>query len=138
MALARKLETSPKKFGTDKNLSHAEIHLIEIVGDHEDLSVTDIGKLLDITKGAVSQSLKKLEAKGFSTKEKDPENLSRSIVKLTAKGKTAYWAHKDWHEQMDGGFSAYMDSLPENNIDILLDFMTKIEDFLKRRLESDA
>jgi DNA-binding MarR family transcriptional regulator len=138
MALVKMLENSPRKFGTDKSLSHAEIHLIETIGDNEGLSVTDISRLLGITKGAVSQSLKRLEIKGFSTKEKDPDNLSRAIVKLTAKGMTAFWSHKDWHEKMDGGFSRYMDSLPDKEIDIILDFMSKTEDFLKRRLESKA
>ncbi|MBU2456094.1 MAG: MarR family winged helix-turn-helix transcriptional regulator, partial [Proteobacteria bacterium] len=47
--------------------------------------MSDIGKHLGITKGAVSQSLKKLETKGFSTKKTDPENLSRTIVMLTSK-----------------------------------------------------
>jgi DNA-binding MarR family transcriptional regulator len=136
MALAQRLEKSPRKFGTDKNLSHAEIHLIEIIGDNEGVSVTDISRLLGITKGAVSQSLKRLEAKGISTKEKDPDNLSRVIVKLTAKGMTAFWSHKDWHEKMDGGFSRYMDNLPEKEINIILGFLSKTEDFLKQRLES--
>ena len=138
IALARRLENSPRKFGTDKNLSHTEIHLIEIIGDNEGLSVTDISRRLGVTKGAVSQSLKRLETKGVSTKEKDPGNLSRAIVKLTAKGMTAYWAHKDWHETMDGGFSRYMDNLPEKEVDIILGFLSKTEDFLKRRLESKA
>ena len=136
MALVRMLENSPRKFGTDTSLSHAEIHLIEIIGDNEGLSVTDISRLLGITKGAVSQNLKRLETKGFSTKDKAPDNLSRAIVKLTAKGMTAFWSHKDWHEKMDGGFSRYMDNLQDKEIDVILDFMSKTEDFLKRRLES--
>jgi DNA-binding MarR family transcriptional regulator len=70
MMLAQKIEKSPRKFGTNKNLSHSEIHLVEIIGDNEDLGVTDIGKLLDITKGAVSQGLKKLEKKGYPSKKR--------------------------------------------------------------------
>ena len=104
MRLAKALDKSPKQFGTDEFLSHSDIHLIEIIGDTEGLSVTDIGKILGITKGAVSQSLKKLEAKEYTAKEPDPENLSRSMVRLTTKGWTAFWAHKHWHEKMDGGF----------------------------------
>ncbi|RLB85574.1 MAG: MarR family transcriptional regulator [Deltaproteobacteria bacterium] len=134
MRLSQQLEKAPKKFGTNELLSHSEIHLIEIIGDNDQLSVTDISKVLDITKGAVSQSLKRLEAKGLTAKETDPDNLSRSIVKLTSKGQTAYWAHKHWHETMDGGFAQYMNKLGPKEHDIIVYFLEKVEDFLKRRV----
>jgi DNA-binding MarR family transcriptional regulator len=136
MNLTRQLDKTPKKFGTDEFLSHSEIHLIEIIGDNDGLSVTDIGKHLGITKGAVSQSLKRLEAKGLSFKKTDPENLSRSIVMLTAKGFTAFGAHKHWHETMDGGFLKYMEELKPGEISIIIHFLERVEDFLKRRVQS--
>ncbi|MCD4678735.1 MAG: MarR family transcriptional regulator [Desulfobacula sp.] len=137
MRLSQQMEKAPKKFGTDELLSHSGIHLIEIIGDNEGLSVTDISKHLEITKGAVSQSLKRLETKGFTTKETDPENLSRSNVMLTSKGYTAYWAHKHWHETMDGGFAQYMDELGEKEYEIIVHFLEKVEDFLNRRINSN-
>lgn len=136
MALAIKLDRTPKKFGTDGNLSHAEIHLVEIIGDNKGMGVSDIARLIGITKGAVSQSLKRLEKKGITNKQTDPENLSRVIVGLTSKGNISYWAHKHWHEKMDGGFSVYLEKLSENDVSTILDFLSNMEDFLKLRLES--
>ena len=133
LALALKLDKTPRQFGTDHVLSHSEIHMVEIIGDNEDLSVTDIGNLIGITKGGVSQGLKRLEKKGLSTKKPDPKNLSRSIVYLTAKGKMAYWAHKHWHETMDGGFSHYLRDLDPKKTEVIIDFLTRVEDFLVRR-----
>ena len=138
LGLAQKMEKAHKRFGTGELISHSEIHLIEIIGDTQDLSVTDISKHLGITKGAVSQSLKRLENKGFTTKQSDPENLSRSIVLLTAKGQTAYWSHKHWHETMDGGFLKYLDELDDETFETIVDFLGKVESFLKLRIESDA
>ena len=137
MRLTRELDKVPRNFGTGELLSHSEIHLIEIIGDNEDLSVTDIGSLLGITKGAVSQNLKKLEAKGFSEKKTDPRNLSRTIVTLTSKGYTAYYSHKHWHETMDGGFAKYLNDMDEKDIAVIVRFMEKVEDFLSRRIRSD-
>ena len=134
MALALKLDKTPRKFGTEHKLSHTEIHLVEIVGDNPDLSVTDLAKLLGITKGAVSQSLKRLETKGLTQKQPDPENLSRSLVTLTAKGNMAYWSHKHWHETMDGGFSRYLSDLDHTEVGIIIEFLSRVEDFLSRRL----
>ena len=131
--LAVKMEQTPRPFGTDERLTSTEIHLIELIGDHlETLSVTDLSKTLGVTKGAVSQNLKKTEAKGLTSKIIDPDNSSRTIVKLTSKGKTAYFAHKHWHETMDGGFRDYFMNLDRDKIDFLLEFLDKLEIFLKR------
>ena len=97
--------------------------------------MTDLAGLLGITKGAVSQHLKKMEKKGLVNKIEDPQNSSRSIVKLTSKGKMAYYAHKHWHETMDGGFKNYFMSLDEKQVDFLLDFIDKAEDFIKRAMQ---
>ena len=134
--LANAMERMPRRFGTEEPLSSREIHIIEMSGDSDEmLSVTDLARLLGITKGAVSQNLKKMEKKGLITKISDPENSSRSIVKLTSKGKTAYYAHRHWHETMDGGFKAYFMELSEEKVDFLLDFIDKTEDFIRRAMK---
>jgi len=84
---------------------------------------------------AISQNLKRLEKKQLILKQEDPHNVSRSIVKLTSKGKTAYYAHRHWHETMDGGFKAYFIKLDQDRIDFLIEFMSRVEDFLKRTLQ---
>ena len=72
--LSEQLEQSPRTYGTNTLLTHSQIHLIEVIGMHPDLSVTDIAKKLNITKGAVSQQLKRMEAMGMVAKEVDPNN----------------------------------------------------------------
>ena len=136
--LYEELEKTPRSFGTDELLSSSEIHLIERIGDNEErLSVTDLAVLIGVTKGAVSQHLKKLEKKELTVKEEDPRNISRSIVKLTTKGKAAFYAHKHWHEKMDGGFKAYFMNLDKDNIQFLYEFMTRIEDFMDRAISTE-
>lgn len=135
--LSRELEKIPRKFGTDELLSSPEVHMIELIGDNRNLSVTGLAKLLDVTKGAVSQSLKRLESKGFTFKEEDPANVSRSLLRLTNKGKTAFYAHKHWHETKDGGFLKYMQSLEPENVKFLEDFLGKFESFLKQRIATE-
>lgn len=135
--LYEELERTPRRFGTDEYLSSSEIHLIELIGDNnESLSVTDLAGLIGITKGAVSQHLKKLEKKGLTIKEEDPKNVSRSIAKLTSKGKAAYFSHKHWHEKMDGGYKAYFMNLERDKIKFLHEFLTRVEDFLTKAINA--
>jgi DNA-binding MarR family transcriptional regulator len=129
--LWHELEKKPQKFGTDEDLYSSEIHLIETIGENNNFSVTDIAKQLGVTKGAVSQTLKKLETKGLTAKHTDPQNSSRAIVELTSKGKMAYYAHAHWHEQMDGGFKTYMNSLEQEQMDLIYEVLSNVENFLK-------
>ncbi len=68
------LENRPWHFGTAEILYRSEIFLLELIGDQEGIGVTEAANLLGITKGAVSQTLKKLDAKGLVEKRSDPVN----------------------------------------------------------------
>jgi len=132
--LTQRLESEPKSFGTDVLLTGTDVHLIEIIGTNDNNSVTGIANSVGVTKGAVSQKLQQLEQKGLVQKVTDPENLSRSIVTLTSKGKVAFFAHQHWHETMDGGFNKYYNSLNKEQYQTIDEFLTKMEDLLTRLL----
>lgn len=57
-----------------------------------------------------------------------------AIVELTSKGKMAFYAHEHWHEQMDGGFRQYMNSLVQEQMDLIYEVLSNVENFLKTRL----
>ena len=136
--LAQQLEAQPKRYGTDVLLTGTDIHLLEIIGDNPKVSVTDIARMAGVTKGAVSQKLKQLEKKGVVFKQEDPENLSRSIVALSSKGKVAYFAHKHWHETMDGGFNEYYNTLSHEKTENIVEFLTNMEELLTRLLAANG
>jgi len=137
LKLAQQMETEPKKYGTDIMLTGVDIHLIELVGDNENSSVTDVAKLFGVTKGAVSQRFKKLEHKELIKKNIDPANASRTVVTLTSKGKVAYFAHKHWHETMDGGYTEYWKTLGPEKVATIEEFLTKIEYFFQHMLAKE-
>ena len=133
--LYRQLERTPRSWGTDHPLTATEIHLIEVIGNGATpYSVTDLAQLLGVTKGAISQTLKRLEAKELTCKKPDPGNASRSQVELTTAGRTAYEAHHQWHETMDGGFKTYCSHLEPEKLDFLLEFLDRVEDFMLHTL----
>ena len=131
--LWQKVDSHPRNLGTDTKFSRPEIHVIEMMGQNEGLSVTDLAKHLGITKGAVSQTLKRLEAKEVVVKKVDPTNSSRITLSLSTKGKVAYYSHLQWHEAMDGGFRDYFVNLPEEKIRFMDEFLSLLEQFLKKR-----
>lgn len=59
---------------------------------HNDINTnaSEIAKRLGLTKGAISQTLSRLEKKGMITKIKDPYNKNELNLLLTDLGKKAY------------------------------------------------
>lgn len=136
LQLALELQNAPKLFGKKAGISHSEVHFIEIIGDFPKMSITEIARKMHITKGGVSQQLKKLEIKECIKKEPDPHNSSRLLVTLTEEGRAIYNEHKLWHKENDGGFAKYLESLTDEQRETIMDFLTVTEDFLQRRLSS--
>lgn len=91
-----KSDKKPRNFGTDSMLHLSEIHLIEFIGDNEKLSVSEIARKKNITKGAVSKTLIRLEGKKLIVKGLNPENRSQAVASLTKKGWIAYCEHKKY------------------------------------------
>lgn len=129
------LEKKPHEYGTGILMQHAEMYMVEVLGQNEGMSVTKIANVMQITKGAVSQTLKKLEQKGLIQKFPDPANASRTLIYLSSEGKRVFSAHQKWHRKVDGGFSEYLDGLLGNDVLLIRDFLNRYEFFLDNRSE---
>ncbi|MCD4677239.1 MAG: MarR family winged helix-turn-helix transcriptional regulator [Desulfobacula sp.] len=132
--LNNEFEKKSHDFGIGDKLYNSEIHMIEVIGENENLSATDIADFFGITKGAVSQTLKKLDKKGLIIKNRAPENASKFILDLTAKGKSVFYEHLHWHETMDNGFKKAFYGMDIEILESMAKFLNKFEMFLKKRL----
>ncbi len=129
------IDKKPHEFGTGILMYHSEMYLIEILGSNEGQSMTRIAEIMGITKGAVSQTFKKLDNKGLVKKYLDPSNASRSLLYLNAAGRKLLMTHEKWHEKMDGGFTEYLKGLEASESFIIKDFLSRYEFFLDNRIE---
>ncbi|MEG0256340.1 MAG: MarR family winged helix-turn-helix transcriptional regulator [Vagococcus sp.] len=75
-------------------LTPSEFHLVECIGLTKKITSKEIGERLNITKGAVSQQLKRLIERGVVEKELDKEDKRKSYLSLTAIGIKNYEAHQ--------------------------------------------
>lgn len=117
-----------RTFNTDTNIYRSEIHIIKLIGDYHSLHVSELARKSGVTKGAVSQLLKKLEAKDLVQKYLDETNNSRTLVRLTDKGKVAYHGHEEYHHLYDQDMIQFMTSLTQAEIDLIMVFMDKVID----------
>ena len=122
-----------KQFATPVTIS--EVHLIEAVGTKEDdeMTVSKIAALLDISKPTVTVAIQKLESKGYIRKVPCEKDGRRMIVSLTDAGKRVERAHRLFHERMVRNISR---EFAGDEKGILLKAVTKINDFFKSKTEA--
>ena len=67
-------------------INSTQLHLLFEISHQKDLNQEKIAQRCNINKGAVARSIKKLEDRGFVTREIDENNRRQNKVSLTEKG----------------------------------------------------
>lgn len=121
------IEKKARYYGTDTPLFHSEIHMIKAIKENEGIHITGLAENLGVTKGAVSQVAIKLQKKGLIIKERDINNYSKFILKLTPNGEIAYNNHLKFHQELDQIMTEILNGESEERIDFLKNFLRTLE-----------
>ena len=120
-------------FGTNTLLYFSEIHLIEVIGKHDNTHITEFAKLLGVTKGAISQTAMKLEKKGLIKKKSDPKNHSRFLLELTKMGEKAFQHHKKFHMSIENILNDVIDLFSLEGKKTIRDFIVNLNAKLDKK-----
>lgn len=99
----------------------SEVHMIVNIGRTEGIRAVDLAEQLGITKGAVSQTLKKLEEKSLVKRE-------QKLLVLTESGRKVFEQHEERYSKKVKAFYDYVLSLPESNRDAVVDSIKKFRE----------
>lgn len=83
-----------QKYASGTELSMVPAHTLSLIQDHPGITTTQIAETWGITKGAVSQTIKKLENQKLITKEKDSKNSKIIHLFVTQVGAHISLEHK--------------------------------------------
>lgn len=98
---AAAIERQPVDIGHGVLLHASEIHLIDAIGRHPDESLSSTASRLGVTKGAVSQTAKRLEAKGYLDRANREGDKKTVVLRLTERGQEAASWHRLYHEAVN-------------------------------------
>ena len=118
-------------FGAGNRLFPAEIHTIAAIGRNPGTSLTKLAGELCISKPTLSERIRKLVAKGFVKKEKNPEDQKAVTLWLTEKGETADHHHTLHHENMYAIFCRYFGEETPRKIDLFTKTFNELNRFGK-------
>ena len=120
-------EKAPKHYGIDVLLHPSEIHMVMFIGNNKGTHLSELARIVGVTRGAVSQVVAKLEKKGLVEKAEDPENNLKTVPVLTNKGQVAYWNHERMHEEVDAELFTFIEKLSEKEIGVIENFLRHLE-----------
>lgn len=113
-------------------LSMSELHVIEVVGDHQGTTImSQIARKLRITLPTLTAAVDRLEEKGYILRRRSEEDRRRVSVELTEDGRQAYERHARFHEKM---VDAFLQGLEQSRMPELLEGMTRLRDFFKEQV----
>ena len=120
------LDKKTRYYGTDVPIFHAEIHMLSAIAEHPGIHVGGLADFLGITKGSVSEIIKKLERKALVVKETDDHNLSKLSLRLTEKGEKAHNNHMRYHKMLNSMVEDELANASEHDVQSLSRFLTAI------------
>ncbi|WP_406657237.1 MarR family winged helix-turn-helix transcriptional regulator [Methanolobus sp. ZRKC2] len=129
---ASSIEKDPVDIGHGILLHPSEIHLIDMAGRFPDESVSQLASRLGITKGAVSQTAKKLEEKGYLERANKENDKKTIVLKLTGYGEDAFRWHHMYHEAMNRKMAADIEGMDHNDIENLKHVLMQFEEMLEK------
>lgn len=125
-------DSRARTFGTDTELYHSEIHMLQCIEENPGLHISGIARLLGVTRGAASQTANRLERKRMVFKEPDPGDSKKIVLRLTPKGRTAAANHKSAHEKYNALIVDILKSADAGQRRFLTDFLLRFEQEMKK------
>jgi DNA-binding MarR family transcriptional regulator len=131
------MHTPSLSFGTGVLMHPKEIHTVQAIGRYPGINVTKLAEYTGVTKGAVSQTIKKLARKGLVQRTHAPGNAKEVVLELTDLGWIGFRNHEKFHmdtyriveeyfgDQIENGLQRI--SLAADDINKILDEYDKIE-----------
>lgn len=72
----------------DKSITINEVHLIDLIGRNQPVNLVKLSELLEVSRSAITQSVRRLTKKDFVSFEFAPDNEKNKYLILSKKGLT--------------------------------------------------
>jgi DNA-binding MarR family transcriptional regulator len=124
-----------RDYGTGESLFPSEIHIIDGIGRNPEASISDLGRFMGITRGAVQQVSARLEVKDYICRVVSRVDKTKIILSLTEKGKSVYRGHQKFHNKMYDEIISQLSRLTEKELEKTISIFGSIEDNFKDYLQ---
>lgn len=124
------MEKVPDMHGKNMGLYHSERHMLDAIAKYPDLNMSEHAAGLGVTKGAISQVVKKLDGKGFVRRSKRSDNDKAIYLELTKLGKDLTEKRKRVNEDTLSPLIKELGRHSDRDVSFLVDMFKWIDDYL--------
>jgi DNA-binding MarR family transcriptional regulator len=123
------MDTEEKAIITDgfDDITNNDMHIIEAIGIEEPRKMSDIAKRLNVTVGTLTTNMNSLEKKNYIVRQRSQSDKRVVLVTLTAKGKKAFFHHRDFHKKM---IKSIVSGLSDEEMKVMIKCLTNMNGFL--------
>lgn len=129
------INRKPKDYGTGDMLYLTEIHTIRIVGENEKLNMTNLAKIMGVTKGAISQTIRKLVAKNYIIRE-NTNNRKEFSLRLSDKGKIVFHGQENFRKELFSFAGTLYDQAKPSDRDLVKRLFIAISGNMEERIKA--
>lgn len=122
-------------FYKDIKLYPSEIHLLLFVYHIQDKNITQIADHLGLTKGAISQTLSRLNRKGIIIKETEPSQKNQLHIQFTDKGKILMEHVNEFRSLLETEFLNYLESKSIEEKQLISDFLDTMISIMHKKVQ---
>ncbi len=120
-------QKEPKVLQGIDTLTQTDIKFIEILDLNPNQNATTLAKILNVSRGAISQSVNRLEQMGIVQRVPIKGNRKEKWIQLTELGKNIKKEKDEKHQQANEQMCSFLRGLQENQLEAIMMFLNKVK-----------
>ena len=121
------LKKNQHKSGVDKSITLNEVHLIVVIGKNQPLNLVKLSELLEVSRSAITQSVRRLIQKNLVFFDFDSNNGKNKYLRLSEKGIEVFKIHKEQQAYIEESVFSVLNNYSEEELQTVVKLMDDIE-----------
>ena len=115
------------KISIDKSITLNEVHLIVVIGKNQPLNLVKLSELLEVSRSAITQSVRRLIQKNLVFFDFDSNNGKNKYLRLSEKGIEVFKIHKEQQAYIEKSIFSVLNNYSEGELQTVVKLMDDIE-----------
>jgi DNA-binding MarR family transcriptional regulator len=129
------INRKPKDYGTGDLLYLTEIHTITVVAANEEINMTRLAEIMGVTKGAISQTIRKLVNKNLIIKQ-NADSKREYNLRLSEKGKIVLEGQDSMQKEIFAFAATLYESAEPHDREMVLKLFRAISANMEERVKA--
>lgn len=129
------INRKPQDYGTGHKLHFTEVHTISMVGRHREINMTRLAEQMGVTRGAISQTIAKLAAKGLIRREKTT-NRKEVNLSLTGTGQMVLKGQESLQKEIFTFAITLYEKAGSKDVELVRNLFTAISENMESRVRT--